>query len=430
MKTLKFFAALTICAMLVSSCKDDVMGSVLDAEQVIARTPGNSGMYSDYIMSESEAIAMVANDLKNSGGEFAKKQISHVEPVMHEHFMDLYDPEIAESGFVEATDPLFYIVHFKDGGFSIVQPDSRLGAEILYAQTFYTISCEDFYRGVYREPVALDKDSLLCFIPPPIGDGFEDPDTIIPRPYWDNALLQIVNDFKKRLGEILEKYSYPSFKYDASAPWVTYEIHTANTQFFLKSGAPLNPYQDRKLGAIAPAVIGFLGYLGEPYTMFAQTGSWDWLKQNFFDFGNTLFPLPYWAYEISRECKADIIQPLYRYIGDFDKVTPLLNDLGVPSERKVYNNYDRTRIDNSRLTELLRAGKPVLVHHDNKTGLAFQEEMQVKEIYWRGLNDAIMSTIYEYRSKIIFKVSLEDRVGEAYAITSTKLNNNFYYIVY
>jgi len=185
MKTLKFFAALTICAMLVSSCKDDSMVSALDAEQVIARTSGNSGMYSDYILSESEAIAMVANDLKQSGGEFAKKHISHVEPVIQEYLMELYDPEMVEEDLMRATDPAFYLMHFNGGGFAVFYPDKRLGVAILHAQTAGSVTAEDFYNGIDNLG---NNGGSSSFNDPSYSMGV----TFPPRPYYGDDVFKMI----------------------------------------------------------------------------------------------------------------------------------------------------------------------------------------------------------------------------------------------
>ena len=437
MKTLKFFIALTVCATVMVSCtKDAMLDSAQDAEQRgIARSPG--GKYSDYIITPEEAMNMVDKDLQESGGEFAKKQVSHVEPVMNEVFMELYSqkvPLMIEMDLIKSTDPMLYIVHFEDEGFAIVQPDSRLGAEIMSAQTFYTISCEDFYRNANTGPMVPNEDSLLCFCG---VDNIQPPKPVKPpNLFWDESTSQIIALILRIWQDVIDRgFGNPTNIYDTSAPWYTTKTHTANTQFFLKAGAPLNTTQGYYLGMISPAVIGFLGYKEMPNTMFGQTGDWTYIKQGFWLYpAFATPPVGFWADKISKACKADAMHPLYGYVGDFNKVTPLLNELGFPCTKKRYSNfyygdYDYTQIDNSQLTALIRAGSPVLVYHNGTVGLAFKEDIKVKEIYWRGLNNVILSTIYHYKSKIYYKVSLEDKVDEKYVYTDAA-NNNLYYIAY
>ena len=429
MKKIHFSIALIICAIVVSSCKDDAgLTSALDAEKAgVFRAPG--GKYSDYIISPEEAMDMVANDLKKSGGEFAKKRITGAEPVIlgkitvnMKGWEDLY-----EQGYFKSEDPAFYIVHFEtDGGFAIVFPDKDLGVSVLHAQTFESTSAEEGYKAAASytpTPPVIDPDDpwwLEGSINPSGGKKLKD---------W--VLDAVLNNIHS-LG--IEAINYPdpyTFRENPNGnnggsytdpTWSSLQTNTCPADFWVTSGYPLNAHQQGyDLGMIAPVVTEFLGFFGGEKTYFGQAGNWTAIIPTLKS-GQVDDVAAYWAYKFSDYCR------VHDAGLDYFKYVPLLlkNECGFGTVAPKTYIYDRWQYENTELSQLIKNGKPVIVY-TNVPALAYKEEILYKNSYHQGHGGSVVFTYYD--SKIWYKISLENTVETAWTQMSA-LEGAFYYIAY
>ncbi|MDR0830756.1 MAG: hypothetical protein LBN95_11700, partial [Prevotellaceae bacterium] len=112
------------------------------------KTTANGG-YSDYILSEQDAIALVKKDLQNAGGEFAKKTVAGVEPILFSDFEDSEKEflELQQENIIKLSNPALYIVSLQDGGFALVFPDRDFGVSVIHAQTSGSASVDGLLGG-------------------------------------------------------------------------------------------------------------------------------------------------------------------------------------------------------------------------------------------------------------------------------------------
>ena len=395
MKPLKFFIALTVCATVMASCnKNAMLNSAQDAEQKgIARSPG--GKYSDYIISLQEAMDMVADDLKESGGKFAQKQVSYAQPVILGEItvnMEVWDM-IFEKELFKREDPAFYIVHFEgeEEGFGIVFPDKRLGAEIMHVQTFGDMSAEDLYNAaeVYEgiKPPGMDPN----YPTNPDWHGKTAIDWLV-----DNQVGYIHS-----IGEDIAQDDYKNLKLDPNGihgndewdywyhtNWQTIKTNDSQANFWVASGFPLNYYavqqfQGYNLGMIAPTVTEFLGFFGGEKTYFGTTGNWDEIISDLNSYQvNSV--AGYWAYEISNFCR---VYTSFEPVESFGRIVPLLkNECGYSSANIQLYTYDMYQMENTDLSKILKDKKPVIISC-GVPALAYKEDIEQRYYHYNSGND-------------------------------------------
>ena len=452
MKTLKLSIALIICAAAVSSCKDDAMVSASDAERTgISRAPQH-GDYSWYIISPDEAIDMVVKDLEKSGGEFVKKQISHVEPVMIEGIKHLINPELFENDFIAASDPAFYIVHFKEEGYALVNPDKFFGGNIVVsAQTKGKIAAEEFYKlepsdGDITLDEWLEYDAYMAKLP---GQGSQDPPIPTPKQWleemmkgkksfikwWDDHYDKMKTDLS---GFKITKRSTPndiitnltgSGESLVTYNWKVVEDNNTHPDLFMSSNSPLNSYHPNyQMGTAAPTLLNFIGFFGGTSTfLFGQTGSWALIKNN----GYFTAPAPFWAYEIDQYCTTayNVCDENGNSGGTMtvkdspNKALMFLQENGYPSaELKTYACSARNWY-NGAISDILKSGKPLVIFTLLNTAALAHREVIEEELKF---NPYINDYQYSYRSWIHYFTG----DGREYKILNSTLSNRMSYIVY
>ena len=403
-----FMAALTIG--LASCNKYAMLNSAQDAEHgVIARSP-MGGDYSDYIITPEEALIMVANDLIQSGGEFARKQVDYVEPLLFSDFeFELgYFEELERLDIIKMSDPLAYIVYFDDDGYALMTCDKDFGVEIMHVQTGGTITKDE---------------ATTPLITLGYPEGYEDPYNSGIHPHlWADLL---VARFKEQYGWkevlILNNFQW-RFKYcddcgggshistyvGFANEWATYHKDSVKTSFWLTAGE-LNEFGT--IGTLAPAVLEFLGYFENPSTLFGITGNWSAIKS-----WHSTTPAPQWAWEIQNYCTIALpgglqTGTIFGFAKNF-----LVNECNgyYSSADVVQLIHDEDNPSSGAITDKIAEGKPVLVNFNSKTGLAhkewLQKDLQYTFYFYSNGATRIPTGRERYSSIIFYKVSLQNEV--------------------
>jgi len=350
MKHLHFFFAtvILVASLGLSSCKDSSMLPAPDAEQAgIARAP--VGKYSEYIISPDEAIDIVANDLKQSGGVFAQKRIADIEPLLFSDFEFDFN-NLQELGAIKVSDPLIYIVRFEKGGYALMTCDKDFGVEVFHVQTG--------------------------------GDITQDEITTPSKLFWANS---IVANFMYKFGlweEFIHKWGFewrfrhapynlfdrPSSWTEWANNWQVYKYNGTNPvpNFLVMSTDFLESYGP--LGTLACTVLEFLGYHKKPSILFGIQGDWNNIFSYTYHIGYG-YPAAQWAFQIENYCN----------YGDFSKIKNfLLNECSgeYPNARILELIHDYNVEESGELSDLLINNKPVIVKFGNKIWFVHEEYLR------------------------------------------------------
>jgi len=411
MKTFKISSALIICAMIVSSCKDGGVNPALDAEQQgISRTP-MSGNYSEYIISPDEAMDMVAKDLYESGGEFAKKQIADIEPLLYSDFeFELqYFEELQELGIIEMSDPMMYIVRFVDGGYALMTTDRDFGVEIFHIQTGGEIT----------------KDEATAPSKAPTG-GFNSAwaELVIANFKYKFGLME---EFILEWGDRWRLRHAPVDPFYRPTSWTEWANNWQNYQHNITNPAPsffaLNYYGT--WGTLTSAVLEFLGYFENPSNFFGISGNWSAIKS--WHGGINNHPAADWAWAIQDYCN----------VTDFSKVRNfLVNECSgqYPNARILQLTHDYDVKESGEISELLIGNKPVIAQYGNEIVLIYQEYLQKDLEYHYVVNINGQRNVYptgreRYRSVIRYNAGYP-MGGVSKATYRDYLPYALYYIAY
>jgi len=458
------FAAVMVTAALtvgLSSCnKDDVTVPASDAGKgVVARAAGNGGSYSDYIITPQEAMDMVANDLKKSGGEFAKKQVESVEPVIISGIQQLLDPELFDCGLIVASDPAFYIVHFqKDDGYVLLNPDKIFGGPtIVSVQTEGTISADDFYNFKLTDVVSLedwlDQDAQMSKLPVIWSQGdvwtwinkhssFGDFGIDWWHKYYDD-LYEINTDIAIKLlgmhtADVMTVFrrssgssNLPIITVD-STEWTTIKDNNIPSELLLlmSSNSALNSYvSNYQMGSAAPTILNFIGFFGGTTTLFGQTGNWSAIKNDY-----STAPAPYWAWSIDQYCSYNT-----QICNEDGNCAPMvvkdsptralmfLQSNGYPNaEMKIYSCSGDQQM-NGAISNIIASQRPVIIFTKfNGVALAYREEVQEKTISCTISYSPVTFVQSFYRSRISYYTGN----GEDRKSINSYFNNTMSYIAY
>jgi len=420
----KFFLFAAVAVIGLSSCKNDGLISAQDAEQMgIARSPVSSN-YSDYIISPDDAMDMVADDLKQSGGEFAKKQIADIEPLLYSDFeFELqYFEELQELGIIEMSDPMIYIVRFVDGGYALMTADRDFGVEIFHVQT----------GGEITKDEAISPSQS-----PSIPSGYSVPYPDMSLNYWANLMVALVKEKYGWKEPHITKWGDRWRLEWANGNWgngpinipywsgyTKYDENLVPTSFWVSAGAPLNQYG--ALGTLAPAMLEFLGYHEDVNTLFNISGNWSAIKS-----WHGTAPAPQWTWDIHNYCK----------ITDINTQVTYFNYLGLAKDfllTQCSGAYPNTSIvplvhnDNSpasgAITELIANNKPVLVQFGGVAGLAYKEDLLIDTERWSLTQNPTGNV--RYSSRIWYRVSTTDPQPVDFKTIRHSFQGAFYYIAY
>ncbi|MDR0829634.1 MAG: hypothetical protein LBN95_05945 [Prevotellaceae bacterium] len=371
------------------------------------KTTANSG-YSDYILSEADAVALVEKDLQNAGGEFAKKTVAKIEPILFSDFKKSEKEflKLQQENIIKLSNPALYIVSLQDGGFALVFPDKDFGVSVIHAQT----------RG------ETSKEEVCGVLP----NNPNDPEYLNFN-YWGDRLEGwVLTLFLNRIVIAIDKDGMRIRRDDTIIPggvvslvpgnWHTVEngLHTVVVNNFWGTGAPLNSYaatQNVVLNPIAPTVLEFLAFFENP-TSLLGINNINWVNVRAYTASSVA---PQLAFNINQYCG-----------NSFSMAANLLKNgcSGYYPNAAVvqYNGYDMYQ----QPTNIVSANRPVIIYFNNEPALAYQEDVQVRDWHWSGGG---VVDFYEYKSVIYYKISTSDDAIPAHTENSL-LNGNMSYIAY
>ena len=411
-KSINFVAVMlaTISVIGLSSCKDESVIPAQDAERgVIAKVPGG-GNYSEYIITPKEAIDMVAKDLKELGGKFAKKQVKDVEPLLFSDFeFELeYFEKLEELGAIKVSDPMVYIVRFVEGGYALMTCDKDFGVEILHVQTGGEITKDDattLSNNIWaNSTVSYFKGQFVL---------------------WEKFIFEWGDMWRLRHAPI-DPFYRPTSWNEWANDWQVYQHNRTNPSI---SYFALGHYGYDYL-YLAPAVLEFLGYFENPSTFFGISGDWSVIK-SWNGIGNA--PADDWARKITFYCN----------IIDFFKIKDfLLNECSgqYPNARNLQLIHDYNVKKSGELSGLINDNKPVIAkfekdkHGTDMVVIIYEEYLQ-KDLEYRcvvnanGTCSSSPTGRERYSSTIRYEVAYEG----GWCSMATKrhyLGLELYYIAY
>ncbi|MDR0830223.1 MAG: hypothetical protein LBN95_08975 [Prevotellaceae bacterium] len=389
-----------------------------------------NGGYSDYILSEADAIALVEKDLQNAGGEFAKKTVANIEPILFSDFEDSEKGflELQQAEIIKLSDPALYIVSLQDGGFALVFPDKDFGVSVIHAQTTGEMSQDDVQYANIERPSKpgnpYPSDRTLAAIKQAedfIMKLFRE-HTVIPT-FLDITGNGYDNDKNRYIivGKRTGSGSMPSIKY---GDWETVEggVHLVAVNNIWGTGYPLDIYAATQstnipingststpnivLKSIAPTVLEFFAFFEYPNSLLGINNI-DWTDIKLHTASSVA---PQLAYKINQ------------YL--FSPTNLLRMECGGIFSNAVYQQYVYNA---SQPTHIVSANHPVIIFIDNNNtpALAYKEEVQRRECTYK--HNLSTVSYYEYQSKIHYYVSSLSGYDEVFTDTSL---NTFYYISY